>query len=71
MHVSQSWLPAMLTHTEFQIQTNGEKDLFSEYLCYFKQRAQNAFLKGHLLYILLPHCETPLTGDPSTVTTPK
>lgn len=50
-HMSQSCLPAMLTHTDFQIQTNGEKDLFSEYLCYFKQRAQNAFLKGHLLYI--------------------
>lgn len=53
----------MFTYTDFQIQTSGEEDLFEKYLCYFKQRAQHAFLKGHLLNILLSHCETPLTAD--------
>ena len=53
----------MFPYTDFQIQTNGEEDLFEEYLCYFKQRAQQAFLKGHLLNILLSHCEIPLTAD--------
>lgn len=68
-HISQSWLPGMFTY-RLPDSDKWREDLFEEYLCYFKQGAQHAFLKGHLLNILLSHCETPLTAD-QHVATPK